>query len=196
MILVYDCYQPQFCVIYGYILCCCSEGNHSYVPLEPLEGRGPGTLLRSKHEKHGIVCFQCWWSCFWHDNVSLLLGITVIINQDRWCGCLQFSGVYCLHWVFLSPCLFTLSSLISVCGSLPPPAIIHLPPAAIHLYTCNIISPQHSHSSPVSRLQPVVCCVFVSVISTSSHFCVHLTGVSNTVKPHSVSCNAMFVWQH
>lgn len=64
-----------------------------------------------------IVCFQCWWSCFWHDNVSLLLGISVRINQDGWCGCLQFSAVYCLHWVFLTPCLFILLSLISVCGS-------------------------------------------------------------------------------
>lgn len=71
-------------------------------------------------------------------------------NQSRWTVWLRclLSAVYNLHRVLHILCLFTLSSLVSACGSLLCPAIIHLPPAASHLHTCNIFTYQHSRGSP------------------------------------------------
>lgn len=102
-----------------------------------------------------------------------VLGISVWINQDG-----QFA-----------------------CGSLLPPAIIHLPPAASNVQTCNIFTYQHSCSSPVSSLWQNVLrepCVFVSVISASflETFSIffNFTATSHTVKLTSVACDTLFTW--
>lgn len=121
------------------------------------------------------------------------------INQDRWCGCLQLSAVYCLHWVFLTPCLFTLSSLISVCVvvfSLPPSFTCLLLPFTCTPATSSVVSIHTARRSGVSSRQCVACepCVFLSVISISSRFFVNFAGASPSVKPHSVTCDAVFVW--
>lgn len=194
MILVYDCYQPQFCVIYGYILCCCSEGNHSDVPSDPLEGRGPGTLLRYTAKSFNSllstdlqkVSVQTWWTqhrMFPMPVISFLAWQYLPLYLESQSQSIRTDDV-----VAYSFQLFTVSTesssllvcllchLLSLCVvvfSLPPSFTCLLLPFTCSPATSSVVSIRTTRRSRVSSWLYVVLsmCVSVRGFHCISYFC-------------------------